>query len=114
MYTVTSDATLRIFFPVLDVPDYLQLHASLDIYSSLPLSLVEQLGHTAASVFWLDRKAVDLVVTRILEDPLLIDDALATRIKEVKKENWDLFLRVLADGSVVVSAVAVSVVVSDR
>ena len=111
MYTVTSDATLRIFFPVLDVPDYLQLHASLDIYSSLPLSLVEQVGDTTASVFWLDRKAVDMVVTRILENPLLIDDAYITRIKEIKKENWDLFLRVLADGSVVVSAVAVSIFV---
>jgi len=111
MYTVTSDATLRIFFPVLDVPDYLQLHASLDIYSSLPLSVVEQVGYTAASVFWLDRNTVDMAVTRILDNPLLVDDARTTRVKEIKKESWDLFLRILTDGSIVVSAVAVSIFV---
>lgn len=107
MYTVTSDATLRIFLPILDVPDYLQFHASLDIYSSLPLSVAEQVGHADASIFWLDRQIVDIVVTRILDNPLLIDDARTTRVKEIRKENWDLFLRILADGSVVVNAVAV-------
>jgi hypothetical protein len=109
MYTVTSDATLRIFFPVLDVPDYLQLHASLDVYSSLPSSILEQVGYTTPSIFWLDRQAVDMVVTRILDNPPLIDDAHTSRVKEIKKENWDLFLRILADGSVVISAVAVSI-----
>lgn len=112
MYTVTSDATLRIFFPVLDVPDHLQLHASIDIYSSLPLSVVEQVECTDPSVFWLDRQAVDVVITRILDDPSLIDDTRGARIKEIKKENWDLFLRILADGSVVVSAMAVSALIS--
>jgi hypothetical protein len=70
---------------------------------------VEQVGYSGASVFWLDREAVDLVISRILDHPPLIDDARTTRVKEIKKENWDLFLRILTDGSVVVSAVAVGV-----
>jgi len=104
---VTSDATLRIFFPVLDSPDYLQLHASLDLYSSLPFSVVEQLQSSASSVFWLDRNSVERVITNILKDPKLTDDARTRRIREIKEEGWDLFLRILADGSLVVTAVAV-------
>jgi hypothetical protein len=108
MYTVTSDATLRIFFPVLDAPDFLQLHASLDLNSSLPVFVVEQLGSAASTVFWLDRKAVDRVITNILGNDHLADDARARRLREIKEESWDLFLRILIDGSIVVSAVAVS------
>lgn len=108
MYTVTSDATLRIFFPVLDAPDFLQLHASLDLNSSLPISVVEQLESAASTVFWLDRKAVDRVITNILGNHHLTDDARARRLREIKDESWDLFLRILIDGSIVVSAVAVS------
>lgn len=108
MYTITSDATLRIFFPVIDAPDFLQLHASLDLYSSLPFSLTGQLGSTS-SVFWLDRKTVETVINHILANPLLTDDARTRRIREIKEESWDLFMRILSDGSVVVTAVAVSV-----
>ncbi|KAJ3516450.1 hypothetical protein NLJ89_g1100 [Agrocybe chaxingu] len=106
LYSVTSDATLRIFFPVLDAPDYLQLHASLDLFSSLPFSVVEQLESSSSSVFWLDRRTVEKVILYILKDESQIDDARTRRIKEIKDEGWDLFLRVLADGSVVVTAVA--------
>ena len=107
MYTITSDATLRIFFPVIDAPDFFQLHASVDLYSSLPFSLTEQLGSTS-SVFWLDRKTVETVITHILANPLLTDDARTRRIREIKEESWDLFMRILSDGSVIVTAVAVS------
>ncbi|CAA7258624.1 unnamed protein product [Cyclocybe aegerita] len=106
LYSVTSDATLRIFFPVLDAPDYLQLHASLDLFSSLPFSVVEQLESSSSSVFWLDRRTVEKVILYILKDESQVDDARTRRIKEIKDEGWDLFLRVLADGSVVVTAVA--------
>jgi len=107
LYSVTSDATLRIFFPVLDAPDYLQLHASLDLYASLPFSFVNQLNSTNSSVFWLDRRTVEQVVTNILSDPTQVDEACNRRIKEIKDDGWDLFLRVLGDGSLVITAVAV-------
>ncbi|KAF9527801.1 RAVE protein 1 C terminal-domain-containing protein [Crepidotus variabilis] len=106
MYTVTSDATIRIFFPVLDAPDRLQLHAALDLYSSLPFSVVEMLGSSASAVFWLDRQSVHSVINHILKDSTLSDDARTRRIKEIRDEGWDLFLRVLSDGSIVVTAVA--------
>ena len=43
LYTITSDATLRIFLPVLDAPQRLQLHASLDVFTTLPFSLASQI-----------------------------------------------------------------------
>ncbi|KAF8973548.1 WD repeat-containing protein [Flammula alnicola] len=106
LYSITSDATLRIFFPVLDDPDYLQLHASLDICASLPFSVVTQLESAASSVFWLDRRTVEKVILYILNDPSQADDARNRRIKEIKDDGWDLFLRILSDGSIVVTAVA--------
>lgn len=99
---------MRIFFPVLDAPDYLQLHASLDLYASLPFSVVDQLDSTISSISWLDRKTVEQVVTNILSDPTQLDEARNKRIKEIKDDGWDLFLRVLGDGSIVITAVAVS------
>ncbi|KDR85351.1 hypothetical protein GALMADRAFT_132054 [Galerina marginata CBS 339.88] len=106
LYSITSDATLRIFFPVLDAPDHLQLHASLDIYASLPFSVVTQLQSSDSSVFWLDRNTVERVINNILNDSTQVDEARNRRIKEIKDDGWDLFLRILADGSIVITAVA--------
>ncbi|KAF9056524.1 RAVE protein 1 C terminal-domain-containing protein [Panaeolus papilionaceus] len=106
LYTITSDATLRIFFPVLDAPDYFQLHGSLDLFSSLPYSVASQMDSTLSSVFWIDRKILEEPVIRLLKQAAGTDDARTRRIKEIKDENWDLFIRILADGSVVVTAVA--------
>ncbi|KAF9479728.1 hypothetical protein BDN70DRAFT_906163 [Pholiota conissans] len=106
LYSVTSDATLRIFAPVLDVPDQLQLHASLDICASLPFSVVAQLESSKSSIFWLDRNTLEKVIMHILNDPnQKVDDSRNRRIREIKDEGWDLFLRVLDDGSIVVTAV---------
>lgn len=107
LFTVTSDATLRIYSPVLDAPDYLQLHAALDIYASLPFSVVSQLESSTSSIFWLDRNTVDKVISHILSRPNHDKDIHDRRIREIKDESWDLFLRVLADGSIVVTAVVV-------
>lgn len=35
------------------------------------------------------------------------EDAKLRKVKDIQDEGWDLFLRVLADGSIVVRAVAV-------
>lgn len=108
LYSVTSDATLRIFLPVIDTPDYLQLHTALDIYASLPFSVVAQLESSASSIFWLDRRAVEKVINHLLSDKEHGNEAHNRRIKEIRDEGWDLFMRILADGSVVITAVAVS------
>ncbi|KAF8913010.1 RAVE protein 1 C terminal-domain-containing protein [Gymnopilus junonius] len=105
LYSVTSDATLRIFSPVLDAPDHLQLHASLDIYASLPFSVVSQLQSPESSVFWLDRKTVENAINSILNNPDQVDEGRNKRIKEIKDDGWDLFMRILSDGSIVVTAV---------
>ncbi|KAF8349754.1 RAVE protein 1 C terminal-domain-containing protein [Amanita rubescens] len=83
LYTITSDATLRIFMPVLDRPMHLQLHASLDIFSCVPFS--ELANASDSAIFWLDRETINHL-----------------------EQGWDLFLRTLADGSIVVTAVATS------
>ncbi|KAJ7654974.1 RAVE protein 1 C terminal-domain-containing protein [Mycena polygramma] len=95
LYTITSDSTLRIFLPVLDSPQYLQLHASLDLSSSIPFTIASKLS-TNSNVFWLDREINETDS----------DHARSRRLQEIKDEGWDLFLRVLEDGSAVVTAVA--------
>ncbi|RPD64989.1 hypothetical protein L227DRAFT_635288 [Lentinus tigrinus ALCF2SS1-6] len=105
LYTVTSDATLRIFMPVLDAPQYLQLHTALDAFSSLPFSLA--LKQTDSSVFWLDREVMTAAFKTLIADPQPAEeDARRRRVREIAEEGWDLFLRVLGDGSLVVQAVA--------
>ncbi|KAI0695128.1 RAVE protein 1 C terminal-domain-containing protein [Cytidiella melzeri] len=105
LYTITSDATLRIFLPVLDAPQHLQLHAALDIFSALPLSIASQLKDS--KVFWLSRKimsdALAAALTKASHDS---EDGRYKRVREIKEENWDLFLRVLSDGSLILQAVA--------
>ncbi|KAK0208168.1 RAVE protein 1 C terminal-domain-containing protein [Desarmillaria ectypa] len=106
LFTVTSDATLRIFFPVLDSPQYLQLHASLDLYSSLPFSITSahsEIQHS--SVFYLDREVIRQSSDKILTSCPSQDNVHTRRIRDIKEEGWDLFLRVLGDGSIVVTAV---------
>jgi hypothetical protein len=87
----------------------LQLHAAIDLFSSLPSSAVSQVNSPASSVFWLDRTIVEKVIIKLLADGNQADDARNRRIREVKEEGWDLFLRILADGSVLVTAVAVRI-----
>jgi hypothetical protein len=107
LYTITSDAVLRLFLPVLDAPEHLQLHASLDLYSSLPYSVAADQSSSASTIFWLDRLMVGKVIDHILKHELQQDDGRKRRIKEIHDEGWDLFLRVLANGSIVVTALAV-------
>lgn len=107
LYTITSDAALRIFLPVLDSPRTLQLHACLDLFSSLPFSFAS-LYSDISNIFWLDRAQLDTVLKHLLKSLEGSDDAQARLIKDIVEESWDLFLRILADGSVILTAVAVS------
>ena len=92
--------------PVLDRPMHLQLHASLDIFSCVPLS--ELANASDSAIFWLDRETISQTLSHILMKTPPEDDARSRRIKDHLEQGWDLFLRTLADGSIVVTAVAVS------
>ncbi|KAF7339771.1 WD repeat protein [Mycena venus] len=106
LYTITSDSTLRIFLPVLDSPQYLQLHASLDLFSSIPFSISSKLSTASSSVFWLDREIVGDCISATLKNETDSEHARFRRLQEIKDEGWDLFLRVIEDGSALVTAVA--------
>ncbi|KAF7339596.1 WD repeat protein [Mycena sanguinolenta] len=106
LYTITSDSTLRIFLPVLDSPQYLQLHASLDLFSSIPFSISSSLCTTDSSVFWLDREVIGDCISATLKQETDSEHARFRRLQDIKDEGWDLFLRILQDGSAVVTAVA--------
>ena len=62
----------------------------------------------SSTVFWLDREVVGIVLDYILAQSKEEDDTSTRRIREMRDERWDLFLRVLQDGSVTVTAIAVS------
>ena len=104
---MTTDATLRVFLPVLDAPQYLQLHASLDIFSSLPFSVASKTS--SSRIFWLNRAVVSQALKAALASPSSSsDEGRRKRVQEILDEGWDLFFRVLSDGSLVLQAVAVS------
>ncbi|KXN83882.1 Regulator of V-ATPase in vacuolar membrane protein 1 [Leucoagaricus sp. SymC.cos] len=106
LYTITSDSTLRIFLPVLDSPRTLQLHATLDLFSSHPLSNISS-RPSASKIFWLDRGHIDTTFRHLLKTHTGSgDDAQFRVLKDIMDEKWDLFLRVIDDGSVILSAVA--------
>ncbi|KAF7436647.1 regulator of (H+)-ATPase in vacuolar membrane [Pleurotus ostreatus] len=108
LYTITSDSTLRVFFPVLDAPQYLQLHASIDLYTSIPFSVACQYPHPSTSkIFWLDTEIMGKALATLLNDmPQHEEDARYRRLQDIKDEGWDLFLRILEDGSIIITAVA--------
>ncbi|KAF8578745.1 hypothetical protein K439DRAFT_1361373 [Ramaria rubella] len=116
LYTLTSDSTLRLFHPVLDAPQRLQLHAALNASSFLPSSLDSHI--LGSYVFPLDRQVLSQTFVSILDGPdvspnepeeksvLRNDVDQRRKLKEVRDEDWDLFLRILKDGSIVIRGVA--------
>ncbi|CAK5280165.1 unnamed protein product [Mycena citricolor] len=107
LYTITTDSTLRIFLPVLDSPEHLQLHASLDLFSSIPFSITGKMP-ASSSIFWLDRQMVDRCLSVASDESNAQENPRIRRMKEIKDEGWDLFLRIVDDGSAVITAVAAS------
>ncbi|KAH9064341.1 RAVE protein 1 C terminal-domain-containing protein [Lactarius vividus] len=107
LYTVTSDATLRIFIPVLDSPQHMQLHATLDLSSATaskpPTSPTDR---PTSSVFYLQREIVTQTLTSVLSDASDEDDAKIRRVQDIRDAGWDMFMQVLPDGSLSIRAVA--------
>jgi hypothetical protein len=124
LYTITVDSVLRIFMPVLDSQRYLQLHEALDEpfvprnssskgkeKAKENTDITTDTKTNASTVFWLDRKVVGDALKKVLEQTSEDGEegeARRRRAREVIEEGWDLFLRVMSDGSVLVTAVAVS------
>ncbi|KAG2159698.1 RAVE protein 1 C terminal-domain-containing protein [Suillus bovinus] len=108
LYTITSDSTLRIFLPVIDAPHRLQLHASLDLFSSLPFLIAAKLGShpRKSTVVWLDKEVVRRTIKAVLASAAKDASPQVKRLREIDEEGWDLFVRALGDGSMLVSAVA--------
>ena len=108
LYTVTKDATLRVFIPVLDAPQHLQLHATFDMHSASHHLPSQSLTRTlTSSVFWLDRLAVADALDGALRAKPQAEDGKSRRARDILEEGWDLFLRVFSDGQLVVKALAV-------
>ncbi|KAF9076123.1 RAVE protein 1 C terminal-domain-containing protein [Rhodocollybia butyracea] len=102
LYTVTLDSTLRIFFPVLDSPQHLQLHAAIDLYCSTPFSLTSVTPSSA--VFWLDREIICQSLQKVVEQTSDLDDVKTRRLRDIVEEGWDIFLHVV-EGNIVLTAV---------
>lgn len=61
-----------------------------------------------SEIIWLDREVIGPAIKTVLKSSEIKSGEL-TRLRDIEDEDWDLFLRVLADGSLLLSAVAVSV-----
>jgi hypothetical protein len=114
LYTITSDSTLRIFLPVVDAPRRLQLHASLDLFSSLPFLVAARFGShpSRSTVAWLDKEVVRHTIKAILASTAEDTTPQVERLREIDEEGWDIFVRALEDGSLIVSAIAVGTTLS--
>lgn len=110
LYTVTCDATLRIFIPVLDSPQKMQLHATLELSPSVPsLPPSRNTGNESPNVFTLDREVIRGVLTAVLADSSDPNDPELRRLHEICDDGWDLFMQVFPEGSLTIRAVAASI-----
>lgn len=93
---------------MIDAPHRLQLHASLDLFSSLPFIAAKLGSHSRKStVMWLDKEVVRRTIKAVLASATEDASLQVKRLREIDEEGWDLFIRALGDGSMLVSAVAV-------
>jgi len=109
LYTITCDATLRIFIPVLDSPQYMQLHATLDLSQSIPSSLSSgQIDNISSNVFYLGREIFRGVLQALLMDAPDANDTKLRRFQDICSGDWDMFMQVSPDGPLTIRAVAAS------
>ncbi|KIO08400.1 hypothetical protein M404DRAFT_997326 [Pisolithus tinctorius Marx 270] len=108
LFTITSDSVLRIFLPVVDSPRRLQLHLAIDIFASLtPSNALGVPSYSTSKIMWLDKEIIGPVVKTLLEgSPAATRSVELEKLRQVDEEKSDLFIRVLDDGSLVLSAVA--------
>ncbi|KAH9984643.1 WD repeat-containing protein [Russula compacta] len=105
LYTVTCDATLRLFIPVLDSPQSMQLHATLDLFPSAPsLPPSQKSSIPSSNVFYLDREIFRGVLMTVLMDASDANDTKLRRLQDICDGGWDMFMQVLPDGSITIRA----------
>ncbi|EIN14095.1 WD repeat-containing protein [Punctularia strigosozonata HHB-11173 SS5] len=112
LYTITLDSVIRVFLPILDSPQRLQLHATIDVYSSVPLSGLDTADATTgihSGVTWLDHTIISdsiRTVQKTVRGHAGHDESSTLkRLQDILEDSWDLFLRILQDRSVIVTAV---------
>ncbi|KAF5374738.1 hypothetical protein D9758_000427 [Tetrapyrgos nigripes] len=98
LYTITADSVILL--------NTCKLHASIDLRSSVSYPIADQKDKPTSSVFWMDRQVLNHCLQHLLAQKSAEDNASLRRLQDVKEEGWDLFLRVLSDGTIVISAVA--------
>ena len=67
----------------------------------------DDLEPSCSSVFWMDREVLTNTLNHTLNTLSVEQDGQSKRLTDIKEGGWDMFLRILRDGSVVVTAVAV-------
>lgn len=121
LYTMTPDSVVRIFMPVIDAPNHLQLHAAIDwrsFTSATPQGTMEQQFSKSKTsphpVFWLERSTFLPHSSTIEDDVSLnaseseVERGRRRRLQDFAEEDWELFGFVTKQGSLVVRALTVS------
>ncbi|KAF8323322.1 hypothetical protein DL93DRAFT_2050227 [Clavulina sp. PMI_390] len=108
LYTLTPDSVVRVFMTVIDAPNHLQLHASLDpwAFSSGVDSLAEVRKDSKSSpppIFWLERSHFLCGVQQI-NGTSEADESRTRKLQELIDDDWELFGFISKDGSFVVRA----------
>ena len=97
--------------PVLDLSRRLQLHASLEPFTSRLINSEDSLTEhdQRSNVFWLEKDTMEDTFSAVLaRKPHRGDESRYHRLQQMKAESWDYFMRIFADGSLTVRVVAVS------
>lgn len=61
-----------------------------------------------SQIIWLDRQVIGPAIKAAMKASEIMRSEMS-RLRDVEDEGWDLFLQVLADGSLLLNAVAVSI-----
>ncbi|GJJ09914.1 hypothetical protein Clacol_004138 [Clathrus columnatus] len=112
LYTLTSDSVVRVFHPVLDAPQRLELHCTLDSRLFLPSPLASNID--GSLIFPLDRQVLLSSIATMTQNGDAKEVSYAfekeaqpsKRLEIIKNEEWDLFLRILKDGSILIRGIA--------
>ncbi|KAF8320625.1 RAVE protein 1 C terminal-domain-containing protein [Cantharellus anzutake] len=117
LYTFTSDSVLRVFAPVIDVPNRLQLQAALDRwcftdddgygYGDTEEQSLSQSGtRDVPFIFPLDRDVLCRVLPPMGAEPMVAEEEKGglRKLKELAEDDWELFGFVSLDGTLTVKA----------
>lgn len=127
---MTSNGVVRIFMPVIDAPNRLQLHATIDPWSfSISGNGIDSPSGSASqadlrekgsgsdclqtnAVFWLDRSVLtNCSEARHPSDGVASDleEGRKRKLKDLTDDDWELFGFVTHDGSLVIRTLIVRI-----